>query len=679
MKTTEMPITIETTTCVMDVIPTSEECESPRRRSRKYRAMVFSAALHVGMLLVMIFCVFPATISSPPELTAVFSAGEGDALYEFLLGDDATPQLPVEFEITAPIPETSSESLDVDISSIRPDLLTMVESRPSVLSSVSPGASAESSLAASSIEEAVDQITVSIQGKLQESDLLVVWLLDTSQGVADERRRLATRLGPFFRRLADRAEWRRQLLNAVVSYGDTMKERVAPTESRDPILNSVREAPVDVSGQENVFAAIGRCVATYGGKWSDKQLMIVVWTDGSGDDATKLEDTIRICRENGVSVFAVGPSAVLGADMGVYSYSDPRTRRIQQLPVKRGPDSAWRERLELGYWFLTQEPQTEFRPGQGFGGADLPSWYGENDRNSPGYKCIAATEVALPSWYGGRDLKGLVSGFSPYALTRLTSRTGGAYIILDRDDESGPFRADAMRAYLPDYRSVEEYLHDVRSHPLRQAVMEAVKVTRDKNLGPPPTMLFGNQSESPPYEFMRTHFTPSRFANHCRLNHRRLKAQADRTTRIVEQALACVSEPNSLEGGMEQAYEKEDSPRWRAWYDLTRGRLLATSVRLEEYRLTCDLVVESGFLDQATNHLIFVPTVQMKSHSSFNRRAEQAERLLIRCIRENPKTPWAWLAQRELDYGLGINVHQHTLELVVMPPSRTAQFSPPRL
>jgi len=276
-------------------------------------------------------------------------------------------------------------------------------------------------------------------------------------------------------------------------------------------------------------------------------------------------------------------------------------------------------------------------------------------------------------------LKGLVSGFGPYALTRLTLQTGGTYIILDREENRGPFPARVLQAYLPDYRSVEQYLHDVASHPLRHAVLEAVKVTQGKNLGPPPTILFGKQSQSPPYGLMRTYFTPAMFVSHLRANRLRLKAQADRTTRIVEQALAHVSASGSVETGLDRQYKREGSRRWRAWYDLTRGRLLATSVRLEEYRLACDLVVEPGFLDEATNHVIFVPAGEMKSDSHFRRRAEEAERLLARCVRDNPNTPWALLAQRELDYGLGIDARQYALKRVMMPRSGARQSRPPKL
>ena len=627
----------------------------------------------------MAFCVFPATSSGHLELSAVFNMDEGEALDDFLLKDDAAPHISVDCELSALLPEASSELPDLDIALTRPDLLATMEPQPSSRSTMSPGTSAESLSATSSIREAVQGVAGSIQGRLQEGDLLVVWLLDASHSMTDGRQRLATQLESPFLHLADGADPHHQLLHAVVSFGAAMKEHVAPTEFGDAILDSVRALPVDASGKENVFAAIEQCVTTYRGNWRDKQLMIVVLTDESGDDVAKLESTIRICRDHGVSVSVIGPSAVLGGDTGMYCFSDPRSHQIHQLPVKRGPDSALPERLELGYWFFTREPQTESGSRQGFGAADMPSWYGDDNQNVSGHKCVAATEVVLPPWYGGRDLRGLVSAFGPYALTRLISQTGGTYITFDRREDRGPFHAKAMRAYRPDYRSIEEYLHDVQSRPLRYAVMEAVKVTQNRKIGPPPTILFGKESESPPYGFMRTYFTPARFAGHFRGSRRRLKAQADRTTRVVEQALAHVSEQGFLEDGLEYEYEREESRRWRAWYDLTRGRLLATSVRLEEYRLACDRVVEPGFLNEATNHLIFVPALEMKSGSTFHRRAEEAERLLMRCVRDNPATPWAYLAQRELDYGLGINVRQDTLTPVVMPPSRTRQPRLPNL
>ncbi|MBC8875220.1 MAG: VWA domain-containing protein [Planctomycetes bacterium] len=663
-----------TTTDVASVIRTFLGSEFLGRQFGKYGELVLSAGLHAGALFVMAFCVLPSGTSRKLELNAVFDTGEGDGSDEFVMQDEVAPVLPpAESSASLSIPESNSSLPDLNVTLARFDLPTTNETQPPAPSTAAPSRRTESPSAAGSVEEAVDRVTSSMQGKLQKGDLLVVWLMDASYSWLDDRQRMITRVDSFLRRFGGGTASQHQLLNAVVSFGAGMKEHAAPTEASELVLKSLREVPVDASGKENVFAAVQHCVALYRENWRDRQLMIVVWTDESGDDAAKLEDTIRICRDQNASVSVVGPSAVLGAEMGLHSFVDSQSRQVRPLPIKRGPDSPVPERLELDYWFLTQQPATALASPSGFLGADMPSWYGGPDPNVTDHRCLAATQVALPSWYGGRDLKGLVSGFSPYALTRLSRRTGGTFTLFDRDKDRAPFGEVAIQAYQPDYRSIEEYLVDVQSHPLRQAVMEAVKVTQNRELGPPPTMLFGQWSETPPYGFMRNYIAPAKFGGKLRMMRRWLKAKADRTTRIVEQALVHVSQPDVVGNGLEAEYGSETSPRWRAWYDLTRGRLLATSVRLEEYRLTCDAVVQPGFLDETTNHLILVPTLEMMSDSRFRQRAEKAERLLVRCVRENPGTPWALLAQRELDYGLGISVRQYAIGHVVMASSSTGQ------
>lgn len=183
--------------------------------------------------------------------------------------------------------------------------------------------------------------------------------------------------------------------------------------------------------------------------------MIVVWTDETGDDSAKLESTIELCRRNQATVAVVGPSSVLGADTGLHSYRDPKTKRTYQLPVLKGPDAATPERLNVDYWFGSKGP--------GRGGS--------------------------PSWYGGPQLYGMASGFSPYALTRLALQTSGEYTIFDRPTDRGPFELARMKKYLPEYHSVAEYERDLAKHPLRQAVMRAVRVTQADPVTTP-TMIF---------------------------------------------------------------------------------------------------------------------------------------------------------------------------------------------
>ena len=357
----------------------------------------------------------------------------------------------------------------------------------------------------------------------------------------------------------------------------------------------------------------------------------------------KLEDVIEQCRSQGVEVHCVGPSAVLGANTGFHAYTDEKTDQEYLLPVTRGPDSATEERLRLDYWFLTRPP-AQIMVRRGF---------------------------RLPAWYGGPNLVGISSPFSPYALTRLALETGGTYTILDDPKDRPPFDLDRMEAYLPNYRSADDYAANVAAHPLRRAVLQSVRSTRGRTeLVIPPLLLFGTRSELPPYRFEAPYLSPSDFSRKLRTERASLIRLAERTGRLVDQALEHVSLAGDIDQGMEELRGQEDSPRWRAWYDLTRGRLLAAHVRLEEYRLTCETLADRDAINRTTNFLLFQPTRTMKSGPEFQRRAQEARQLLSRCVREHSGTPWSYLAQRELDYAWGITIQQHALQATGAVPSR---------
>ena len=135
---------------------------------------------------------------------------------------------------------------------------------------------------------------------------------------------------------------------------------------------------------------------------------------------------------------------------------------------------------------------------------------------------------------------------------------------------------------------------------------------------------------------------------------------------MLEQALVAFGEY-----GLEDEYNRERSPRWRAWYDLTRGRLLAMSVRHLEYILTCEDIMRSNFLKPETNRIQLKPVATYKAGKIIEARAKEAHRLLTRCLKENPDTPWALMAQWELDHELGLEVQQ-----IVIPPPRPSTPGP---
>jgi hypothetical protein len=215
--------------------------------------------------------------------------------------------------------------------------------------------------------------------------------------------------------------------------------------------------------------------------------------------------------------------------------------------------------------------------------------------------------------------------------------------IFDRQIDRGPFQLDDLRPYTPDYRSAAEIMEELRYFPLRQMVLLTVDVTRSNS---PPSV------PSVHYRYMGV---PRMRRSLSQLEFNLREEQA-----LLETALAPFGPK-----GREDLYQAEASPRWRAWYDLTYGRLLAQSVRYAEARALFLLLSQPGALPDNANCLDVGPAARILAGKQSEERAREAERLLRRCLEKNPKTPWAYLAQRELDYPLGAT---HTASYREPPP-----------
>jgi len=441
------------------------------------------------------------------------------------------------------------------------------------------------------VEGAVDRITYEIATNLERSDVLVVWLMDASISLADDREAVADRLERVYREIDQFDNLRDDaLLSAVVSYGKTAQDLVAPTSDGASVVKAIRNVPVDDSGIENVFQAVEASIKQYRVHIRDgRKMMIIVWTDESGDDVAMLEDTVQMCQRLAVPVFTVGPSSMFGREIGTHSYTLPENGKVYQLPVTRGPDTLRPERMRA------------------------------------------------PFWFGGPQLANLRAGVAPYALTRLSRESGGAYFINDREADRAPFALGTMRNYMPDYSSPQEYMAHVRGSRLRQAVLQAVDATLERPLKGTPELQFAP--------------TGANFQQQLR--------EAQQTvaynTLILTRALSFFGDK-----GMEAAYQSESSACWRAWYDLTYGRLLAMQVRCNEYNWTCAEMKGKGseFVDKQSNRWRFKPSTRITSGTATERATAEAIRLLERCVSNNPGTPWEQLAKRELLHPLGFEIDE---------------------
>jgi len=494
--------------------------------------------------------------------------------------------------------------------------------------------------AAQGAEGAASGIIGHLRKDLDEGPIFIIWLLDTSINLQADRARLASTLQPFYSDFERQGKDKPQLISGVVAYGQSVNQIQDTTAFHKKTLTGIENIPFDPSGKENVMAAVRYVLDRYGAR-ARGRLRIVIWTDESGDDTESLEPTIQACHQSRTKVHVVGPSSVMGTDRGLQPYTDPATGYSFLLPVTRGPDTCFQERLLLPYWFDASANAGVFN---GFMVAD-----------------------GLP-WYGGALRERLLSGVGPYALTRLALETGGTFTILDRAGETAHFDLNVMKDYLPDYGNASEIMAQVKASPFRTAIMKAVEATyQPTNLAPPRKMFPALRSEFYPFEELSYYMTAAEFRQYLTKALAHECSLVQKSAGLIEGALRQFGDED-----WESSYDNESSPRWRAWYDLTRGRLLMMSIRHKEYLATCKWLAAPGSLASATNMVSFTPGNQLliDQQDVANRRT-LASQLLSRCVQNNSGTPWAMLAEWELETALGVAPVQQ-----VIPPPQPVAVAP---
>lgn len=557
------------------------------------------------------------------------------------------------------------------------------------------------------VEEATSTTSVAatLKGELksisEDGDAVVVWMLDQSLSMQLDIKNLARDLNETL--LEIERDKTTAMTHYVVAFGSDVRLLQNATDDGQAVANAIFNLPPDLSGIENTFQATEWCVANLlgsprwraRGKRLERQKLLVIWTDESGDDYLRIEQTIQTCLAANVRVDIIGPSAVLGAQNGFTAYTHPENNVVYQLPVHRGPDSAYPQKLSLGYWYR-----------------GVPSNYDELTRGPwPG------SNVGM----GGSNFDTLLSGFSPYALTRLARQTGGRYTIFDRPADRAPFRLADVKDYMPEYDSLAEIEVGLLRQPLRQIVLASAAETWKSGLTrySEPAMAF-------PPAFPGQNPADYRRGLQQQLNWGAARAYA--TLIHVERAIAIYDQAASLPGFspkteyksegddyqeglafqnkqlaeeekaepeekaperksrrakrpdrdavkklqrtvdvslLEQVYQQEESKRWKAWCDLNLGRLLAVSVRLQEYLIVSEAICTApNALLPTTNSIRFSPSGFLNGGEFTQKRAELARKLLQRCIDNNPNTPWSVMAKAELDLPFGIQVN----ESFVPPP-----------
>jgi hypothetical protein len=266
-------------------------------------------------------------------------------------------------------------------------------------------------------------------------------LFDQSLSLKERRDAIADRFENVYRQLESLDEGSKGALQTVVAtYGEGFKLLTdKPVDDVKTLIPKVRAIPDDPSGKENVFSAVKQLVGKFRGERAKKRsVMILIVTDEKGDDAeTNLEETITLCRRQGIKVYCVGNAALFGREKGYVTWKYPEGM-TEDIEVDAGPETVEPEALVLGFW----------------GGH-------------------------------GPDLSRMSSGYGPYALTRLCKESSGQYLIAQEDTRGLRFDPAVMRNYQPDYRPIEEYRKSLRKNKAKEALVTAAKATKIENVALP--------------------------------------------------------------------------------------------------------------------------------------------------------------------------------------------------
>lgn len=460
---------------------------------------------------------------------------------------------------------------------------------------------------------AIDRLTQEILLSLEERPTLVVWMFDQSGSLTRQRKEIEDRFERIYEELgvieaagnpAFKRESSKPLLTSVVSFGDKVHFVTPdPTDDVAELRDAIGNVALDETGVERVFSAVYLTAEKYKKYRLEaprRNVMLIVVSDEVGDDQEGLDKTVNLCRRYEIPVYVIGVPAPFGRSETLVKWVDPNPEYDQSPQwgsVNQGPESLLPERVNL-------------------------------------------------SFSDGQDPDPMDSGFGPFALTRLCYETGGIYFTVHPNrnvnravgrGETAAFSAhlkyffdpEVMRRYRPEYVSAAEYVRKVGQNKARAALIQAARMT------------WTQQLEQPELRFVKS--------SEAELNS--ALSEAQKVAAVLEPRLEQLYEVMKL-GEPERA--KETTPRWQAGYDLAMGRVLAAKVRTEAYNaMLAQAKRGMKFADEKNNTWLLVAADEISVGSALAKTADQAKEYLNRVITEHAGTPWALLAERELNAKLG--------------------------
>jgi len=459
---------------------------------------------------------------------------------------------------------------------------------------------------------AIDRLTGEIAASLDQRPTVICWVFDQSVSLAGQRKEIAARLERVFEELGVNrsAAHRPDLKNIVIAYGKSVTLVAKATDDAAAVVKAIESIPVDDSGVEMTFTAVRSAAqeASIFRRSPRKNVMIVVFTDEVGNDQNKADETSLYCLHQGIPVYVVGVPAPFGMKEVKFKFVefDPKfEQNVQWAVVEQGPETLYPEVVRVHSGKLADEA--------------------------------------------------IDSGFGPFSLSKLCAATGGIYFSVHANRSARGrvtneqtaamasqlryfFPPDVMRAYQPDYTSAATVDKLLAANRAKKVLVEAA---RSVEVSP---------MESPTTTFPRENDGALAL----------LLGEAQKAAARIQPKIDSLAE--LLKSGLADR-EAIKEKRWQAGYDLSLGRVLAVKARTDAYN-TMLAQAKSGmrFKNPKNDTWELEESDDVsKVGSQTEKVAKQAKMLLERVKQDHAGTPWALLAEEELDRKLGYTwVEKHT-------------------
>ncbi len=598
--------------------PDRPEGEPAAAADQAAPAWIVSLVVHVVVLLGLALAGWQPPLVVPQRITVLDTSAEPEPEIieireEIEVSDEPATEVGGEPDrgigdaaSVAPLPAVESivhvdlPEIDVDAPEVEPNAALSAEAFIEPISSIG----GEQGIGEARVAGAVDRLTREIVASLDQRPTLVCWVFDQSVSLAGQRKEIAGRLSRVFDELGVTATGRiNELNNLVFAYGkEVTVVTPSPTEDVSRVVAAIESIPIDESGIEMTFTAIG-IAARQGDKASipggRKNVIVIAFTDEVGNDQQFVDPVAEFCRRHAIRVFVVGVPAPFGQQSVRFKFVefDPRYQSTEQwAKVDQGPETFYPEVVQVRPKDAPDEP--------------------------------------------------IDSGFGPFSLSRLCAETGGVYFAVHanreakgrvRDGAVAPMSAAlryffdpaVMRAYAPDYLSTAELDKRIRANAAKQALVNAARAAE---LNP----LEGARMEFPRED-------DGRLVG--------LLSEAQKQAAVLEPKITRLH--GILQTGRgDRPKIKPEEKRWQAGYDLAMGRVLAAKVRTEAYNGMLAYAKRGmTFKDPKSDTWRLVPSDEVAMSqvgAQVSKQADEAREFLNRVVTDHPGTPWATIAAGEL-------------------------------